>query len=65
MIQAQEAASCAWLEVSYCRSTVEIRAYVAADLGLNHSHSGCMTQHQAPDNVTSSAGFHNQLKSIS
>jgi transposase len=32
MKQAQEVALCAWLEARFCRSTVEIRAHVAAGL---------------------------------
>ena len=39
---AQQVALCAWLEDSFCRSTVEIRAHVAAECGLNYSHSGCI-----------------------
>ena len=39
---AQEAALCAWLEARFCRSTVEIRAHVAAECSLNYSHSGCI-----------------------
>ena len=31
MTQAQEAVLCAWLEARFCRSTVEIRAHVAAE----------------------------------
>ena len=31
---AQQVALCAWLEDRFCRSTVEIRAYVAAQLDL-------------------------------
>ena len=31
MTQAQEVALCAWLEARFCRSTVEIRAHVAAE----------------------------------
>lgn len=42
MTQAQEAALCAWLEARFCRSTVEIKAHVAAECGLNYSHSGCI-----------------------
>ena len=42
MKQAQEGALCAWLEAFFCRSTVEIRAHVAAECGLNYSHSGCI-----------------------
>ena len=40
MTQAQEAALCAWLEARLCRSTVEIRARVAAGRGLNYSQTG-------------------------
>ena len=42
MKQAQEVALCAWLQARFCRSTVEIRAHVAAECGLNYSHSGCI-----------------------
>jgi hypothetical protein len=42
MKQAQEVALCAWLEARFCRSTVEIRAYVALECGLSYSHSGCI-----------------------
>ena len=42
MTQAQEAALCGWLEARFCRSTVEIRAHVVAEFGLNYSHSGCI-----------------------
>ena len=42
MKQAQEGALCAWLEACFCRSTVEISAHVAAECGLNYSHSGCI-----------------------
>jgi transposase len=42
MKQAQEVALCAWLEARFCRSTVEIRAHVAAECGLNYSNSGCI-----------------------
>ena len=38
----QEAALCVWLEEHFCRSTVEIRAYVAAQFDLEYSHSGCV-----------------------
>jgi transposase len=42
MTQGQEVALCAWLEARFCCSTVEIRAHVAAECGLNYSHSGCI-----------------------
>ena len=37
--QPQEAVLCAWLEARFCRSTVQIRAHVATECGLNYSHS--------------------------
>jgi transposase len=42
MTPVQEVALCACLEARFCRSTVEIRAHVAAECGLNYSHSGCI-----------------------
>ena len=42
MTQAQEVGLCAWLEARFCRSTVEIRAHVAAEFDLKYSHSGCI-----------------------
>jgi len=42
MSQAQEGALCAWLEGRFCRSTVEIRAYILAEFALRYSHSGCI-----------------------
>ena len=42
MTAAQEATLCAWLEGRFCRSTVEIRAHLAAQFGLTCSHSGCV-----------------------
>ena len=38
----QEAALCTWLEGRFCRSTVEIRAYLTSEFGLGYSHSGCI-----------------------
>ena len=38
----QEAALCGWLEGRFCRSTVEIRAHIAAAFNLSYSHSGCI-----------------------
>jgi transposase len=38
----QQVALCAWLEERFCRSTVEICAYVTAQLDLRYSHSGCV-----------------------
>jgi transposase len=42
MTRAQEVALSAWLEARFCRSTGEIRAYVAREFGLSYSHSGCI-----------------------
>jgi transposase len=42
MTVVQEAALCVWLEERFCRSTVEIRAYVTAQFDLRYSHSGCV-----------------------
>lgn len=42
MSQAQEAALCTWLEDRFCRSTVEIRAYISSEFGLTYSRSGCI-----------------------
>ena len=42
MTQTYEVALCAWLEARFCRSTVEIRAHVAAECGLNYFHFGCI-----------------------
>ena len=42
MSVAQEGTLCAWLEERFCRSTVEIRAYMTAQLDLRYSHSGCV-----------------------
>ena len=39
---AQQVALCAWLEERFCRSTVEIRAYVTEQFDLEYSHSGCV-----------------------
>jgi transposase len=42
MTQEQEAGLCAWLEERFCRSTVEIRAHICAEFGLDYSNSGCI-----------------------
>ncbi len=42
MTVAQEAALCVWLEGRFCRSTVEIRAHIAAQIDLHYSHLGCV-----------------------
>ena len=31
-----------WLEDRFCRSTVEVRAYIATEFGVTYSHSGCI-----------------------
>ena len=38
----QERSLCSWLDDRFCRSTVEIRAYISAEFGLDYSHSGCL-----------------------
>lgn len=38
----QEAALCRWLDGRFCRSTVEIRSYMACEFDLRYSHSGCI-----------------------
>ncbi len=38
----QAAALTGWLDGRFCRSTVEIRAHMAAKFGLSYSHSGCL-----------------------
>ena len=42
MTSAQETELCAWLDERFCRSTVEIRAHIAAQHGVGYSHSGCI-----------------------
>jgi transposase len=42
MTSAQEAELCGWLDGRFCRSTVEIMARIAAQFGLDYSHSGCI-----------------------
>jgi len=42
MTSAQEAELCAWLDGRFCRSTVEIRAHIAAQYGVDYSHSGSL-----------------------
>ncbi len=42
MTPAQETELCAWLDERFCRSTVEIRAHIAAQYGVDYSHSGCI-----------------------
>ena len=42
MSAAQAGTLCAWLEERFCRSTVEIRAYMTAQFDLRYSHSGCV-----------------------
>ena len=38
----QEAKLCDWLDARFCRSTVEIRAHILKEFGLEYSHSGCL-----------------------
>ena len=40
MTSDQETVLCDWLQARFCRSTAEIRAYIAAEFGLDSSHSG-------------------------
>ena len=42
MTPAQEAGLCAWLNERFCRSTVEIRVHILAELVLEYFHSGCI-----------------------
>ena len=42
MTPAQETELCVWLDERFCRSTVEIRAHIAAQYGVDYSHSGCI-----------------------
>ena len=42
MTSVQEAELCAWLDGRFCRSTVEIRAHIAAQYSVDYSHSDCI-----------------------
>ena len=42
MPSAREGKLCVWLVERFCRSTVEIRAHIAVQSGLDYSHSGCI-----------------------
>ncbi len=42
MTSAQETELCAWLDGRFCRSAAPIMARIAAQYGLEHSHSGCL-----------------------
>ena len=42
MTTAQEGNLSAWLEERFCRSTVQIRAYMSSKFNIHHSHSGCI-----------------------
>jgi transposase len=42
MTPAQEADLSAWLAERFCRSTVQIRAYMGAKFGIRYSRSGCI-----------------------
>ena len=42
MTTAQEGNLSAWLEERFCRSTVQIRAYMSSEFNNGYSHSGCI-----------------------
>ena len=42
MTTAQEGNLSAWLEERFCRSTVQIRAYMSSEFNIGYSHSGCI-----------------------
>ena len=42
MTSVQEAELCAWLDGRFCRSVAPIIAHIAAQYGLEYSHSGCL-----------------------
>ena len=42
MTSAQETELCAWLDGRFCRSAAPIMAHIAAQYGLEYSHSGCI-----------------------
>lgn len=42
MTTAQEVSLSAWLEERFCRSTVQIRAYMSSGFNIGYSHSGCI-----------------------
>ena len=42
MTTAQEVNLSAWLEERFCRSTVQIRAYMSSEFNIGYSHSGCI-----------------------
>lgn len=42
MTSTQEAELCNWLEGRFCRSTAEVRVQIAAQYGVDYSHSGCI-----------------------
>ncbi len=42
MTSAQEDQLCTWLDGRFCRTTVEIRAYILNEFNLRYSHSGCI-----------------------
>jgi hypothetical protein len=42
MTPAQEADLSAWLAERFCRSTMQIRAYMGAKFNIRYSHSGCI-----------------------
>jgi hypothetical protein len=42
MTTAQEGNLSVWLEERFCRSTVQIRAYMSSEFNIGYSHSGCI-----------------------
>ena len=42
MMAAQQAALRDWLGARFCRSTIKIRAYIAAEFSILYAHSGCL-----------------------
>ena len=42
MTSAQEEDLCAWLDGRFCRSAAPVIAHIAAQYGLEYSHSGCL-----------------------
>ena len=42
MTSAQEAELCAWLDGRFCRLVAPIMAHIAAQYGVEYSHSGCL-----------------------
>ena len=42
MTTAQELHLSAWLQERFCRSAVQIRAYMSSEFNIGYSHSGCI-----------------------